>query len=121
MPASVTTISALTGLAAVLLAGCGQAADSATSCDAPKPWSESDAAPGHPTEELAACLWDQAYQNRSLNIPLSSATNGIVAQCEVRVDRFEGVTAPTFDPATEQQTMQMATVDVTHYRRCVGR
>jgi hypothetical protein len=109
------------GLALILLAGCSQAADSAASCDAPKSWSESDAKPGRPKEELAACLRDQAYQIRNLAIPFVSATNGIVAQCEVRVDRFEGVTAPTFDAASEQATMQLATDDVTHYRQCVGR
>jgi hypothetical protein len=110
-------------MALLLLAGCGQAAGQtgASSCAAPPTWSESAATPGHPKAELAACLADQAYQIRNLAIPALSAVNGIVAQCEIRVDRFEGVTAPTDDPATEQATMQQATADVGQYRKCAGK
>ncbi len=109
-------------LALCLAAGCNQGqASSADPCAAPTPWSESAAKPGQPTAELAACLSDRAYQIRSLNIPVVSATAGIVAQCEIRVDRFEGGPIPDRDAASEQATMQQATADVTQYRQCVGR
>jgi|SRR5580692_2887978 hypothetical protein len=110
-------------MALLLLAGCGQAAGQggASSCAPPPPWSEASAKPGQPQAELAACLADQAYQIRNLAIPVESAANGIVAQCEVRVDKFENVTVPANDPATEQATMQQATADVTQYRQCAGK
>ena len=42
------------------------------------------------TPELAACLKDKAYDARSVAAPVQSKMAGIIAQCEVDVDRFEG-------------------------------
>lgn len=116
-------------LALCLSCGCHPVAaqDGASSCAAPTPWREADAKPGQPQAELAACLRDQAYQTRNLAIPLNSVANGIIAQCEVGVDRFEGaiVTSNAMAPederqADEQAVMQQATADITQYRQCVG-
>jgi hypothetical protein len=114
----------LAALALCLLAGChpATAADGASPCATPSPWRESDAKPGQPQAELAACLSDQAYQIRTLPVPVASAAGGIVAQCEIRVDRFEGrvgVAAP--DDAADREAVQQATAAVTQYRQCAGR
>jgi hypothetical protein len=67
----------------------------------------------------------QAYKMRQLNIPLASAANGIIAMCEVDVDRFEGaiVTDNAMAPDAQRQaaetvTMQQANAAVTQYRAC---
>jgi hypothetical protein len=114
------------GLAALacLLAGChpATAQDGAAPCAPPPAWREADAKPGQPQAELAACLSDQAYQIRSLPVPVASAAAGIVAQCEIRVDRLEGrVGAAAPDGDADRMAVQQATADVTRYRQCVGR
>jgi hypothetical protein len=114
------------GLAALacLLAGChpATAQDGAATCAPPPPWHEADAKPGQPQAELAACLKAQAYEVRNLAIPVESAAQGIVAQCEIRVDRFEGrVGAAAPDAAADREVVRQATADVTQYRQCVGR
>jgi hypothetical protein len=113
------------GLAALasLLAGChpATAQDGAAPCAPPPPWREADAKPGQPKAELAACLSDQAYQTRTLPVPVASAAAGIVAQCEIRVDRFEGrVGAAASDADADREAVRQATAAVTQYRQCVG-
>ena len=114
-------------LALLLLAGCqrGTAQGAADNCAAPADWRATYAKPGQPQAELAACLKLQAYKIRKLNIPLSSAASGIIAMCEVDVDRFEGaiVTDNAMAPdaqrqAAEEETMQQATAAVTQYKTC---
>ena len=106
-----------------LLAGChpATAQDGAAPCGPPPPWRETDAKPGQPQAELTACLKDQAYQIRNLPIPVTSAAAGVVAQCEIRVDRFEGrVGAAAPDGVADRRAMQDAAANVTQYRQCVG-
>ncbi len=117
-------------LALGLLAGChpATAQDGAGSCAPPPPWLEQNAKPGQPAAEFAACLRDQAYETRNLAVPAQSTAPGIIAQCHVRVDRFEGVTADPSETGSDQQRQaaeqdaeQQATAAITQYRRCVGR
>ena len=102
----------------------GQAAES---CAAPPVWSAADAKPGRPNQELSACLRSEAYKARDLHIPMVSMTNGIVAICEVEIDRIEH--AMVFDNATmsddqrraiEQDVMRRATAAATQYRSCAA-
>jgi hypothetical protein len=109
---------------ACLLAGChpATAQDGAAPCAPPPVWREADAKPGQPQAELAACLKDQAYEVRTLAVPVESAAAGIVAQCEIRVDRLEGrVGAAASDADADRQAVQQATAAVTQYRQCAGR
>ena len=115
---------ALVAAALCLLVGChpATAQDGAADCGPPPPWTEAAAKPGQPQVELAACLKHQAYQIRNLTIPIESATAGIVAQCEVPIDRLEGhafASAP--DAAADQAALAQARADVAQYRRCPGR
>jgi hypothetical protein len=114
-------------LALVLADGAGAAA-AQDRCAAPPVWSAPEARRGRPNQELSACLHSEAYKIRDLKIPLSSAANGIVAICEVEIDRIEG--AFVFDDATwprerrlavERDVMGQATAAVTQYRACAGR
>ncbi len=63
----------------------------------------------------------QAYETRTLPIPVDSAAAGIVAQCEIRVDRFEGGPVPVRESAAEAAITQQATAAVVQQRQCVGR
>jgi hypothetical protein len=115
------------GLAAlVLLVGCklATAQDGANDCRAPPPW----AAPGQPNAEMAACLRDKAYDARSVNVPASSKVAGIIAQCEVEIDRaepgmpFGGATGSDDERAArERQVTQWASAAVAAYQPCANR
>jgi hypothetical protein len=116
-------------LALMLLGGSGEAMAQATDgCVAPPVWSASAARPGHPDEEISACLRSEAYKARTLHIPVASVANGIAASCEVEVQRIEG--ALTYDNAAlpearrqalERDAMRQATAAVTRYRSCAAR
>jgi len=114
---------ALTALALCLLAGChpASAQGGASDCGPPPAWSAATAKPGQPQAELTACLKYQAYQIRSLTIPLESAAAGVVAQCEIPIDRLEGhVGAAAPDTAADQAAVAQANADVAQYRECAG-
>ena len=117
------TIGLNTVLALSLAAIChpASARDDAKSCAAPPPWRESAARPRHPVGEFAACLRDQGYETRNLAVPTSSAVQGIIAQCQVRVDYFEHRGGDVGATGSEADAQRLATAAVTHYRRCVGR
>jgi hypothetical protein len=101
-----------------LLAGCARGAPP---CDPPPPFQDA-VKPGQPQVELTACLKAQAYDTRTLSIPLEPNAQGIVAQCEIRVDRLEGhVGAAAPDAAADQAALAQARADVTQYRQCAGR
>lgn len=107
-----------------LVAGChpATAQDGAAPCAPPRHWQEANAKPGQPQAELAACLKDQGYDTRNLAVPVESVAAGIVAQCEIRIDRFEGRTgAAAPDAAADRAAVAQATAAVTQYRQCVGR
>ena len=114
----------VTTLACLLLAGCHPATardGAADPCAPPPPWQETSAKPGQPQAELAACLKAQAYDTRTLAIPVESNAQGIVAQCEVRVDRLEGhVGASAPDADADRAVVAQARADVTQYRQCAG-
>jgi hypothetical protein len=107
-------------LALGVVAGGHQAAAGAESCAPPPPWRESASRPGRPEAEFAACIRDQGYETRNLDVPSESAAYGIIAQCHVRVVFFEGRN-PAALPATDQEDLRQAMAAVTHYRRCTGR
>jgi hypothetical protein len=117
-------------LAAFVLVGCqpGTAQGGAAACSPPAPWPGAGARPGQPELELAACLRDRAYQARSVAVPVEAKVAGIIAQCEVGVDRFEG--SMIFGGATgsdeqrraaEQWEMRQATAAVGAYQTCESR
>ncbi len=117
-------------LAAFVLAGCHPrtAQGGAAACSPPALWPGAGARPGQPELELAACLRDRAYQARSVAVPVASKVAGIIAQCEVDVDRFEGSMifggATGSDEqrrATEQWEMRQATAVVVAYQTCASR
>ena len=109
----------LGALAACLLAGCHPA--TADPCAPPPVWLEANVKPGQPQAEVTACLKAQAYEVRSLTVPVESAAAGIVAQCEIRVDRLEGhVGASAPDADADRAVTAQATADVTQYRQCAG-
>ena len=111
------------------LAGCHRttAQDSAGGCTPPGPWLEAGARPGRPAMEFAACLMDQAYETRNLSVPVDATANGIIAQCHVRVDRFEGAASAGETgslqerQAADQAALREATAAISQYRQCVGR
>jgi hypothetical protein len=108
--------------ALALIGGCQQrAAARQNPCGPPAAWPGPDAKSGQPERELAACLQQQAYETRNLAIPLEAAAAGISAQCEIRVDRFEGGPIPSRDASTEQAIAVQATAAVIQYRQCGGR
>jgi hypothetical protein len=54
--------------------------------------------------------------------------NGLVAQCRVEVDRFEGATIAASETgsaqerqAADQEALLQATAAINQYRQCVGR
>jgi len=116
-------------LALVACAGCHPAAAQAGAdpCAAPPSWRQPGARPGQPDAELASCLKDKAFQARDVRAPLASKTAGVIAQCEVEVDQFEG--AMVFGGATgsqedraaaEQRAQQEARAAVVAYQGCTS-
>ena len=114
-------------LVVCLSAGCrpATAQDGAGACAPPRPWREADTKPGRPALELAACLRDQAYETRNLSVSVESTAYGIVAQCQVRVDHFEGVIAEHGSDqerqSADREAVRQATAAVRRYRQCAGR
>jgi len=116
-------------LALCIAAGChpatGQAG--AIGCAPPPPWLPPGARPGHPDAEFAACLKDKAYEARSVAVPVESKAPGIIAQCQVEVDRFEGSTSfgdtgsDEERDAADRRAMRQATAAVLAYQSCAGR
>jgi hypothetical protein len=121
--ASLPITRALVKCAAVLafcvIVGCHQSATSADPCAPPPPWNPAGAKPGQPDQEFATCLRDQAYETRNLAIPINSVAQGIIAQCQIRVDRFEGRMADE-NAAAERDADRPATAAVIESRRCIG-
>ena len=114
---------ALAALALCLLAGChpATAEGGAPDCGPPPAWSVATAKPGQPQAELTACLKYQAYQIRDLAMPVESAAAGIVAQCEIPIDRLEGhVGAAAPDAAADQAAVAQARADFTQYKQCAA-
>jgi hypothetical protein len=120
----------LAALALWGLAGChpATAQGGSAACAPPPPWPQAGARPGQPDAELAACLSDRAYRARDVAVPLASKTAGVIAQCEVEVDRFEGAMifggATGSDEqveATERRAEQLATAAVLAYQPCADR
>jgi hypothetical protein len=117
-----------TACLALCLLRFGAAAAQDGGCAPPRPWSEATARHGQPEVEVAACLKAQAWQTRTLNVPIRSAVAGIVAQCEVRVVYFEGPagSASRFRAldkvnANDRAALDQAFDDVTRSRKCAGR
>ena len=110
-------------LAISLLAGGHTAAarNGAESCAPPPAWNERYATPGHPEQEFAACLRDQGYETRNLTVSIPNTAQGIIAQCQVRVDYFEHRAGDVGATGSEADAQRVATAAVIHYRRCVGR
>jgi hypothetical protein len=112
-----------------LISACHQtnAQAGAATCAPPPPWLAPGAKPGQPEAEFAACLKDQAYETRTLAIPLDANAYGIIAQCHVRVDRFEGLTIAASENGSEEarqaadaKAVRQAKADITDYRQCAG-
>ena len=106
--------------ALTLVAACREATAAQSACAAPPAWPEPGAKPGQPDRELAACLQAQAYEIRNLSIPVVSAVGGLIAQCEIRVDQFEG-SMQADSSAREAAAQQEAAAAVAQYRQCVGK
>ena len=105
--------------------GCRPAADL---CAAPPPWRQVYLKPGQPDAELWGCLNDAAWEARAVSVPLDSKAAGLIAQCEVDVDRFEGnmvfgsATGSDEDRGTvEQRAQQLARAAIAEYQGCAGR
>ena len=118
--------------AAVLMLWAATACSRATAQDGactPAPvWRQLIANPGRPDAELSACLSDKAYQARAIQVPLQSKVAGVIAQCEVEVDQFEGrmvfgggTGSEEERAAVEQRASQEATAAVAAYQGCGGR
>ena len=106
-------------------AGCRPVADA---CAAPPPWRQVYPKPGQPDAELWGCLNDAAWDSRAVIAPLDAKVAGLIAQCEVEVDRFEGnmvfgsATGSDEDRATaEQRAQQLAKAALAEYQTCAGR
>ncbi|HVN01957.1 MAG TPA: hypothetical protein VMT68_17285 [Caulobacteraceae bacterium] len=113
-------------LALCLVAGCQKTA--ADPCAPPTPWNPPGAKPGQPAAELSLCLKDQAYADRNVTAPVQAVATGVVVQCEVEVDRFEGSVGASLGPgsddarkAADAAAVQQATAAVTQYRQCPAR
>jgi hypothetical protein len=114
-------------MAVGLAAACHPATAQGDACAAPPAWRQPGATPGHPDAELAACLRDKAYQARGVRVPLQSKVAGLIAQCEVEVDQFEGSmvfgsAAGSEDQraAEEQRVEQQAGAAIDAYQGCGG-
>lgn len=79
----ICAIAALGAFAAPARAGEG-------ACAEPPPWTAVYARPGRPFDEIWGCLNDAAWRARDVRVPENSKVGGIIAQCEVEVDHFEG-------------------------------
>ena len=115
---------ALTALVALGAAvGCRPA--TADPCAAPPPWRQVYPKAGQPDAELWGCLNDAAWDARAVNVPLDSKAAGLIAECEVDVDRFEGnmvfgsATGSDEDrAAAEQRAQQLARAAIAEYQAC---
>lgn len=90
-------------------------------CDPPPSW-QNAATRGHPTAEISACLKNKAYDARNVAVPAQSKSAGIIAQCEVEVDRYEG--GAPFGGAkgwNEPWVAQQAMAAVAAYQSCAAR
>jgi hypothetical protein len=74
-------------------------------------------------------LKDKAYEARSVTVPVESKAAGIIAQCQIEVDRFEGGTSFGDEtgsdssgtrPTGRRQAMRQATAAVLAYQPCAG-
>jgi hypothetical protein len=124
-PAKVCAIA----LALCFSAGCHPpaAVAGAGACAPPPTWRQPGAQPGQPEAELASCLTDKAYQARTVNVPLDSKAAGLIAQCEVEVDQFEGSTvlgggsgSQEQRAAVEQRAQDEARAAIAAYQACGG-
>ncbi len=105
-----------------LVAACHPAGSAdAASCTPPPTWPAAGAKPGQPDAEFAACLADRAWRARALAIPVESAANGVLAQCQIEVDRFENVLYPNRTDDQDRDQLDQATAAVTAARKCSGR
>jgi len=94
----------------------------------PPPWRQVYPKPGQPDAELWGCLNDAAWEARAVSAPLESKVAGLIAECEVDVDRFEGTmvfgsaTGSDEELATaEQRAQQLARAALAEYQACGGR
>jgi hypothetical protein len=97
----------------------------AGACASPPTWRKPGARPGQPDAELASRLKDKAFLARTVNVPLASKTAGVIAQCEVEVDQFEGTMvsgggtgSEEERAAVEQRAQQDARAAVVAYQGC---
>ena len=124
MERSARALTALMALGAA--AGCRPA--TADPCTPPPPWRQVYLKPGQPDAELWGCFNDAAWAARAVNAPLDSKVAGLIAECQVDVDRFEGnmvfgsATGSDEDRATaEQRAQQLARAAIAEYQGCGGR
>ncbi len=109
-------------LAVLLAAGCQRGtADAASQCDAPNPAAASASADA----KFGACLAQKAYDARSVDVPIDSKAPGLIAQCDVEIDRAEGRTMPARENGSEQKrqaadqdAMRTAKAAILRYRGC---
>jgi hypothetical protein len=116
-------------LALILAAGCRSATAQSQpgACAAPPAWRQPGAKPGQPDAELAACLKEKAWGARAVRVPVASKTAGLIAQCEVDVDQFEGRMvfgcaggSQEEREAAEQQVQQQAAAAIEATQGCGG-
>jgi hypothetical protein len=86
-------------------------------CTPAPPWRQTTSR-GHPNAEISACLKEKAYDARNVAVPIQSKAAGIIAQCEVDVDRYEGRAPFGWD---EQWVSQQASAAVVANQSCSGR
>jgi hypothetical protein len=115
------TLMALVALGAAV--GCRPA--TADPCAQPPPWRQVYPKPGQPDAELWGCLNDAAWDMRAANVPLDSKVAGLIAECQVDVDKFEGnrmfgsaTDADEDRAAAEQRAQQLARAAVAEYQAC---
>lgn len=106
-------------------AACHPATAQGGACAPPPAWRGTFARPVRPDAELAACLRDKAYQARGVHVPVQSKVAGLIAQCEVEVDQFEGALvlgggdgSDEQRAAVEQQAEQEAAAAIATYQGC---
>ena len=109
-------LKALTLAAAIV----GSAVFAHASCAPPPPWRQVTAR-GHPDAEISACLKNKAYDARDVEVPMQSKVAGVIAQCEVDVDRYEGAPFGGANSWNEQWVSQQAEAAIVAYRSCEGR
>jgi len=113
-------------MAIVAAAGCRPIA--ADPCTVPPPWRQVYLKPGQPDAELWGCLNDAAWEAKGARVPLDAKVAGLIAECEVEVDRFEGravfgsASGSDEDRVTaEERAQQLARAAVAEYQSCGGR